>query len=121
MTTVLREEHRRARKDHLCDDCHGIIKKGASYDYQACAGGGEVWNWKRCGRCAPGDDSGEGAWLRPEDAWANPGQYPAIYEDCAITIYGHLMDEGGWDRDLNSESVMVPLVGMMEWVEVCDE
>lgn len=42
---------RRARKEHRCDDCHRVIRKGETYIRGVGLGDGTAWTWKECAHC----------------------------------------------------------------------
>src|SRR5690554_433407 len=117
--STIRSEHRCARKEHRCSNCYGAIKKGSIYHYHVVNWEGEIEVWKSCERCEPTEDGNNGGWVRPEDVWANPGEWPAQYTDGAVMIESYYEYEGWSHTDYKqNESVMVPLMGMMEWAEV---
>lgn len=118
--SIISQEYRSARREHTCTACHATIRPGQRYHYSAWSDGGELYTWKSCERCIPHEDSYAGAWIRPEEAWAEPDKWPAQYQDDgSILVESYYEYEGGWASEhVQHESVMVPLVGMMEWSEV---
>lgn len=42
---------RKARKSHRCDECHGRIEMGETYEYASGKSEGEMWESKTCPRC----------------------------------------------------------------------
>jgi hypothetical protein len=49
--TIWREEERRARREHRCSDCGGMIRRGEHYRSLACLFDGEWSCSKRCADC----------------------------------------------------------------------
>lgn len=45
--------HPTARKEHYCEMCSRIIRKGETYMRGAGFGDGEAWTWKVCAHCDP--------------------------------------------------------------------
>jgi len=46
MTVLLRSDNVKARKEHRCNYCSGVIFKGEVYENSACASDGRVYTWK---------------------------------------------------------------------------
>ena len=44
MSELLERKQRKARKDHRCDLCGGIIKKGDIYDWSKCVYDGTIFD-----------------------------------------------------------------------------
>lgn len=42
----------KARKDHICEECWGVIKKGEEYSYTSGINNGEFYNHKLCVCCS---------------------------------------------------------------------
>jgi|SRR5690554_733746 len=120
--STLTHKHRRARKRHKCSGCLGWIEAGNIYLYHSYVHEHAIEVWKSCERCVPSEESCWGAWLRPEKVWAAPGEYPAHYEGGAVMIESYMQYEGDYAAEYaQHESVMLPLMGMMEWAEVRNE
>lgn len=50
---VIASPHRiKARKEHSCDYCGKVIKKGEEYTKATCKGD-YMYDWKSCDRCKP--------------------------------------------------------------------
>ncbi len=50
MKTISRSEPK-ARKDHRCDFCNGVIPKGETYKHQSNVFDGKIYQWKSHFRC----------------------------------------------------------------------
>ncbi len=48
---VLREDYRRARKEHRCGYCNRAIPKGAVYQSQFGVSEGDIFYGKKCASC----------------------------------------------------------------------
>lgn len=46
MPDIISQTERKARKQHTCDYCNGIIAKGEVYKYQKLVDGSELYEWK---------------------------------------------------------------------------
>jgi hypothetical protein len=49
---IIKNEIRKAKKDHRCDFCTGTIKKGENYEYQFNKADGDTYEWKSHVKCA---------------------------------------------------------------------
>lgn len=47
----IRQEMRRARKEHTCCECRAAIMPGARYEYASGKAGGDMWQAKTCILC----------------------------------------------------------------------
>lgn len=52
MTTILKETRPRSRGRVRCDVCHRTIARGARYERDTLADGGDIWDWRACPACA---------------------------------------------------------------------
>ena len=48
---LLRNESRRARKDHRCDNCYMPIRVGERYIIEVSVDRGDFWLWRECEAC----------------------------------------------------------------------
>lgn len=102
-----------ARKEHHCSGCFDTIKPGEKYTRTSGCFDGDWAVWKDCGRCIPAD--GYYWWARPEEVLAKCEEYYW----CDGAVYAHdAVDRYGGESSTKYEAIIVPLVGLMEWVEV---
>ena len=87
MCTLLDEKWRKARKNHVCDMCHGVIPRGETYHWEKYVGDG-LYELKTCNPCAKifmivaeyVDDwrlvDDEGIGFKDYENWAPDTDYP---------------------------------------------
>ncbi len=98
---------RRARKQHKCEECSGIIHPGANYRFVSGRSEGEIWQAKICAAC---DET------RNRFADEHKGERPLLGElDEALREC--VADETSWDDDDNE---VVTEAGK-RWQQALDE
>lgn len=98
--TISRYNTPKANKEHECNDCRGIIRKGEKYHLFVSLNDGSWFKWKRC----------------PDCDFAYHEVSRSIYADCNSwcydgSIWGGIMHE--WRESTGSDiDTMVRIVGM---------
>ena len=103
-----------ARKERLCSGCYATIKPGDQYTLTSGLFEYEWTRWKDCGRCIPVDGC-YGWWAAPEEVLSKCEDY--YWWDGAL-IAPDSVDRHGGEKATKYEAIIVPLAGLMDWVEV---
>lgn len=73
MVEFLQDKERKARKEHICNYCYGVINKGEIYRDTILIDGGEIYVWKEHLHC---QDVASDLWV-----WIDPNDYGMTEED----------------------------------------